>query len=121
MYKILSLVIDVKLAYFGCVNDRFLFINSINLFTYFKVMYRVINTNSILARGMAIFFSPHSYIGCKIHLESHVSSVAECNDISKVLQLYCFHDLFKDDFGCLSVLKDRTKISFVPSNTEFHL
>ena len=52
-------------------------------------MYRVINTSSILAREMATFFSVHPYTECKLHLESHVTSVAECNDISKVLHLYC--------------------------------
>ena len=70
-------------------------------------MYRVINTSSILAREMAMFFSVHPYTECKLHLESHVTSVAECNDISKVLHLYCFHDLFHDDFD---YLKAKTKL-----------
>ena len=80
-------------------------------------MYRVINTSSILAREMAMFFSVHPYTKCKLHLESHVTSVAECNDISKVLHLYCFHD----DFDYLFVMEDRIKISFVTLNIEFHL
>ena len=83
-------------------------------------MYRVINTSSILAREMAMFFSVHPYTECKLHLESRVTSVAECNDISKVLHLYCFHDLFHDDFDYLSVMEDRIKISFVTLNIEFH-
>ena len=66
----------MKLAFFACVNDRFLLINSVNLFTSFKVMYRVINTSSILAREMAMFFSVHPYTERKLHLESHVTSVA---------------------------------------------
>ena len=67
-----------------------------------------------------MFFSVHPYTECKLHLESHVTSVAECNDISKVLHLYCLHDLFHDDFD-LSVVEDRIKISFVTLNIEFHL
>ena len=65
----------MKLAFFGCVNDRFLLINSVNLFTSSKVMYRVINTSSILAREMAMFFSVHPYTKCKLHLESHVKGI----------------------------------------------
>lgn len=82
-------------------------------------MYRLINTSSILAREIAMFFSVHPYTECKLHLESHVTSVAECNDISKVLHLYCFHDLFRDDFDYLSdyfLCHFEHRVSFIESD-----